>query len=45
MHYHKCGHNRLTSRSILYNKDGNIFINAINATSLLLTKKQLESNN
>jgi serine/threonine protein kinase len=44
MHYHRRGHNRLNATAILYNKNGELFINAVRSTSFVLSKEELTSN-
>jgi serine/threonine protein kinase len=41
MHYKRRGHNRLTISDILYNKNGELLINPICATSLPLTRQEI----
>lgn len=40
MHSRKTAHNRLTTDSILYNKEGRIFINVVKSTSRPVTEKE-----
>jgi serine/threonine protein kinase len=44
MHFHRRGHNRLSSTAILYNKNGELFINAVRSTSFVLSKDELAVN-
>jgi len=41
MHYKRRGHNRLTINNILYNKNGELLINPLKATSLPLTRLEI----
>lgn len=43
MHYHRRGHNRLTIKAILYNKNGELFINAVRSTSFVPSRDDLAS--
>jgi len=40
MHFHRRGHNRLSPTAILYNKNGELFINAVRSTSFVLSKEE-----
>jgi serine/threonine protein kinase len=41
MHFHRRGHNRLTVKTILYNKNGELFINAVRSTSFVPSREEL----
>jgi hypothetical protein len=41
MHYHRRAHNRLGLTAILYNQNGELFINAVRATSFVPSREEL----
>lgn len=41
MHYYRRAHNRISPTTILYNKNGELFINAVSATSFVLSKEEM----
>lgn len=41
MHFHRRGHNRITLKTILYNKNGELFINAVRSTSFVPSREEL----
>lgn len=43
MHYHRRAHNRLALTAILYNQNGELFINAVRATSFVPSREDLAS--
>lgn len=45
LHFHKKSHNQLNTKTILYNKQGNLFINMMKAASIHRKKEDLINNN
>jgi serine/threonine protein kinase len=43
MHYYRRAHNRLSLTAILYNQNGELFINAVRATSFVPSREELAS--
>ena len=43
MHYYRRAHNRISPTTILYNKNGELFINAVSATSFVLSREELST--
>lgn len=41
MHYHSRAHNRLTTRAVFHNLNGQLYINTVKATSFVLSKEEL----
>ncbi len=41
MHYYRRAHNRISPTTILYNKNGELFINAVRATSFVPSREEL----